>query len=47
MYAVVYHGPGEKAWEEVPKPKFIDDTDADRPRRRGDDLRHRPAHPQG
>ena len=28
MYAVVYHGPGEKAWEEVPKPKLIDDTDA-------------------
>ena len=28
MYAVVYHGPGEKAWEEVPKPTLIDDTDA-------------------
>lgn len=28
MHAVVYHGPGEKAWEEVPKPTLQDDTDA-------------------
>ena len=28
MNAVVYHGPGQKAWEEVPKPTLIDDTDA-------------------
>ena len=28
MNAVVYHGPGNKAWEEVPKPGIIDDTDA-------------------
>ena len=28
MRAVVYHGPGEKRWEEVPKPVVIDDTDA-------------------
>ena len=28
MYAVVYHGPGNKAWEEVPKPTIVDDTDA-------------------
>ncbi len=28
MRAVVYHGPGQKAWEEVPKPVIIDDTDA-------------------
>ncbi len=28
MRAVVYHGPGHKAWEEVPKPTIIDDTDA-------------------
>ena len=27
MYAVVYHGPGEKSWEEVPKPQLVDDTD--------------------
>ena len=26
--ALVYHGPGQKAWEEVPKPTVIDDTDA-------------------
>ena len=28
MRAVVYHGPGQKAWEEVPMPVVIDDTDA-------------------
>jgi len=28
MHAIVYHGPGEKAWEEVPKPDVRDDTDA-------------------
>lgn len=28
MFAVVYHGPGNKAWEEVPDPKVIDDADA-------------------
>ena len=28
MRATVYHGPGNKAWEEVPKPTLIDDTDA-------------------
>jgi len=28
MRALVYHGPGRKAWEEVPKPVIIDDTDA-------------------
>jgi alcohol dehydrogenase len=28
MRALVYHGPGQKAWEEVPKPQLIDDTDA-------------------
>jgi alcohol dehydrogenase len=28
MRAVVYHGPGNKAWEEVPDPVVIDDTDA-------------------
>ena len=28
MQALVYHGPGHKAWEEVPKPTIIDDTDA-------------------
>ncbi len=28
MKALVYHGPGKKAWEEVPDAKVLDDTDA-------------------
>jgi alcohol dehydrogenase len=28
MRAVVYHGPGQKAWEEVPDPEIIGDNDA-------------------
>jgi alcohol dehydrogenase len=28
MKALVYHGPGQKAWEEAPKPMLLDDTDA-------------------
>ena len=28
MKALVYHGPGQKAWEEVPDPSLQDDTDA-------------------
>jgi alcohol dehydrogenase len=28
MKALVYHGPGQKAWEEAPKPTLVDDTDA-------------------
>lgn len=28
MHAVVFHGPGEKAWEEVPDPKIIEPGDA-------------------
>jgi alcohol dehydrogenase len=28
MYAVVYHGPGRKSWEEVPKPTIVEDSDA-------------------
>jgi alcohol dehydrogenase len=28
MKALVYHGPGKKAWEEKPKPKLKDPTDA-------------------
>jgi alcohol dehydrogenase len=28
MKALVYHGPGQKAWEEVPRPTVRDDTDA-------------------
>jgi alcohol dehydrogenase len=26
--ALVYHGPGSKAWEDVPEPELIEDTDA-------------------
>jgi alcohol dehydrogenase len=28
MRAVVYHGPGQKSWDEVPKPQIVDGTDA-------------------
>ena len=28
MKALVYHGPGHKAWEEVPAPALLADTDA-------------------
>src|ERR1022692_4401846 len=28
MRALVYHGPDGKAWEDVPKPEIIADTDA-------------------
>lgn len=28
MKALVYHGPGSKAWEEVPRPSVVADTDA-------------------
>jgi alcohol dehydrogenase len=28
MRAIVYHGPGDKRWEQVPDPKLVDDTDA-------------------
>jgi alcohol dehydrogenase len=28
MKAIVYHGPGQKAWEEIPKPTIVDTTDA-------------------
>ncbi len=28
MRAVVYHGPGKKMWEEVPKPTILEDSDA-------------------
>ena len=27
MRALVYHGPGQKAWEEVPDPEILDDGD--------------------
>jgi alcohol dehydrogenase len=28
MHALVYHGPNNKSWDEVPKPVLVDDTDA-------------------
>jgi alcohol dehydrogenase len=28
MRALVYHGPGQKSWDEVPDPQLVDDTDA-------------------
>ena len=28
MKALVYHGPGKKAWEDVPDPRIVDPTDA-------------------
>ncbi|MGH9047538.1 MAG: alcohol dehydrogenase catalytic domain-containing protein, partial [Acidimicrobiales bacterium] len=28
MKALVFHGPGNKAWEEVPRPSLLADTDA-------------------
>ncbi len=27
MKALVYHGPGQRSWEEVPNPTIIDPTD--------------------
>src|SRR5690348_13218183 len=28
MKALVYHGPGRRAWEDVPEPRILNDTDA-------------------
>ena len=28
MHPLVFHGPGEKAWESVPDPSIVDATDA-------------------
>src|SRR6202158_1433295 len=28
MRALVYHGTGQKSWDEVPQPQLVDDTDA-------------------
>jgi alcohol dehydrogenase len=35
MKAVVYHGPGHKAWEEVPDPEIIGDGGARSAARKG------------
>jgi alcohol dehydrogenase len=28
MHGVVFHGPGQKSWDEIPDPKIVDETDA-------------------
>ncbi len=28
MRALVFHGPGDKSWDDVPDPKLVEDTDA-------------------
>ena len=28
MKALVYHGPGNKSWEDVPRPRLVESTDA-------------------
>ena len=47
MKALVYHGPGERSWDEVPDPAHRAADGRDRPHRLVHDLRDRPAHPQG
>ena len=46
MKALVYHGPGQKAWETVPDPTIEAATDVIVKIDVVHDLRHRPAHPQ-
>ena len=46
MKALVYHGPGRRFWDDVPDPVIRDPEDA-LVRVDADDLRDRPAHPQG
>ena len=47
MKALVYHGPGQRSWEDVPDPVDHRSHGRDRPDRLVDNLRDRPAHPQG
>ena len=47
MKALVYHGPGNKRWEEVPEPSVVEDTDAIVHVDAVTICRHRSAHPQG
>ena len=47
MKALVYHGPGEKSWTDAPDPQIQKPDRHHRQDRHDDDLRHRPAHPQG
>ena len=46
MRAIVYHGPGRRAFEEVPDPEITDDADVIVRVDATTDLRHRPAHPE-
>ena len=47
MKALVYHGPGKRAWEETPTPGDPGRHRRHRPDHDLDHLRHRPPHPQG
>ena len=47
MRALVYHGPGPQGLGRSPQADDRRRHRRDRARRRGHDLRHRPAHPQG
>ena len=47
MKALVYHGPGKRGWDSVADPGIVDPDRRRRADRHLDDLRHRPAHPQG
>ena len=44
MKALVYHGPGQRAWESAPDPTILDPTDAIVRINSSDDLRHRFTH---
>ena len=47
MKALVYHGPGERLWEEVPDPGYPGADGRHRPHRLIDDLWNRPAYLEG
>ena len=46
MKALIYKGPGMKAWDETPDPKIEQPTDVIVKMVSHDYLRHRPPHPQ-
>ena len=47
MKALVYHGPGQRAWEDVPDPTIQAADGRHRANRLLHDLRHRSPHPEG
>ena len=47
MQALVYHGPKQKSWDDRAGADAPGPDRRDRPDRHDDDLRNRPAHPQG